>query len=169
MVKMFTLLKNPRFIIVIICLFVLFVIFNMNPYKETHKNYIKNIIKANPPTHSANRCQIYKNECLALYEKLRNPSKSLLFDPPLNKIPDNLLKEFLQDGNMKLSYQYINDLVYHKDAAGDTKNNYTQLNFKQLENADEVMKGNVRFGAYKLLWIAPLLNSYSNEIKVYKH
>lgn len=55
---------------------------------------------------------LYKRECLDLFQRLRFPNESLRFHPPTDKIPDELLAQFTQDGQMPLKrYSYINEAL----------------------------------------------------------
>lgn len=73
------------------------------------------------------RTQIeYESECLALFEKLRDPNKNLIFNPPLKEPPPELLDEFTQHGEMPITkFYYFND-VYSDSKGDESENNNNQ-------------------------------------------
>jgi hypothetical protein len=106
----------------------------------------------------------YKNECIQLFKNLNNPDPSAFYRPPLKKVPDDLLNEFTQNGEMPIkSYLYFNDV-------------YSDANKKFSENKDKITKkevdslrldsSNKRVGNYYGDWYNHhLMPKYSNYIK----
>lgn len=64
--------------------------------------------------------QTYEHECIQLYERLRNPSPSLYFNPPIKRPPSDMYDRFTQNGLMPIKkWWYINDL--YSDSKGDAR------------------------------------------------
>jgi hypothetical protein len=65
---------------------------------------------------NSNFCEFkeeYKHQCLGLFIDLNNPDQSKFYRPPLSKVPDDLLDEFTQHGEMPITnYFYFNDVYY---------------------------------------------------------
>jgi hypothetical protein len=61
------------------------------------------------------KCQEYRRSCVKLFNKLRNPNKSLIIYPPLERPPEDLMLEFTQNGDMPITkWWYINEAASSK-------------------------------------------------------
>ena len=114
-----------------------------------------------------NYCQFreeYKHQCLGLFIDLNNPDPSMFYRPPLRKVPDNLLAEFTQQGDMPITKDW-----YFNDVYSDANTNLT----KKLEiiNKNKVdyyrlNKNNTRINNYYFdMQNHRLMAKYSNSIK----
>ena len=154
---------NIRFFIFLLIFTILayfhIVKFNLN-FKITSKNASKlhkNDVKCN-----SNRLK-YKQECLDLFQELKNPDPSAFYRPPLAKPPDSLMNEFTQNGEMPIKKYWYFDDVYSD--ANQKVANSKQIIPKYLVDSFR-LKDNYRAeNQYKDRHNHLIMPKYSNYIK----
>ena len=63
-------------------------------------------------------CGDYQKQCLELFQRIRNPNASLIFNPPLERIPQDMMDDFTQNGALPLrTYTYSNE-AYNNSQSG---------------------------------------------------
>ena len=97
---------------------------------------------------TSSNCELkYKNECLKLYAELNNPDPKAFFRPPLEKIPEEMLAEFTQNGEMPVTtYWYFNNV--YTDAIDTGKKEVKEIISKQEVDSLRTNVSDTRTGHY---------------------
>ena len=144
-------------IIVIVFLFI--IIWKYNKLNSQSKLFEKLSI----PECFVYKKDAYKNECINLYKKLRNPNISLIIKPPLRIPPGDLLNEFIQNGEMPIEkYWYFNEV--YSDSSDSTSFNKQEIKLKDFSKWLNLVKDN-RPLHYDNTELQRIMKKYSNRIK----
>jgi len=121
-------------------------------------NYLSNDVKL-----ESNKCIQYRNNCLNLFKKLRYPNKTLIIRPPLKMPPDDLLNEFIQNGEMPITnYWYSNDV--YSDSNSDSKSLPVIISGKEFSGWLDLVKNNKPLN-YGNQCLQTTMTNYSDQIK----
>jgi hypothetical protein len=106
-----------------------------------------------------NKCLNYKSYCLNLFKRLVNPNKTMIYNPPMKQIPEGMLSDFTQNGDLPLtSYWYFNDI--NADIAKNES-----IDQKQFELFRDKIKNSKPLGYFDGLDFSKVLHEYKNSIE----
>jgi hypothetical protein len=94
--------------------------------------------------------EIYKENCLKLFKKLRYPNASLIFRPPLKRPPPDMMDDFEQNGDMPIKSDFYIDNTY-SDSGLDSAATYKILPIitkKEMDEYREKVKKRENLGTY---------------------
>jgi hypothetical protein len=111
----------------------------------------------------SNKCIRYKNDCINLFKKLRYPNKSLLIRPPLKIPPDDLLNEFIQNGEMPITKFWYSNEVY-SDSDSDSKASLGVISENEFSDWLDKVKQNKPLN-YGNQFLQTTMTNYSDQIK----
>jgi hypothetical protein len=107
--------------------------------------------------------QNYRQDCIALYLKLRNPDRKLIFKPPLKYIPAEMYADFTQNGLLpNKKYWYFDDA--YSDSFGNFKFWNWKIKQSRIDNYVKKIKKNEPLG-YGDKTLNELMHAYGERIR----
>lgn len=102
-------------------------------------------VKTNLNKNNTQQPSSYEQKCLRLFNRLRHPNTSLIFNPALKQPPEDMLDEFTQHGEMPITkWFYFNDV--YSDSKGDSAEKKRIITRKQIEDLLKMVRNNEPLG-----------------------
>jgi hypothetical protein len=147
-------LKNTKFLYIVL-FFGSIVLYFL--YKSTYNNIRE--------FHEINGAKKYQQECIKLFEKIRNPKNGTIFRPPLKEIPKELYNLFTQNGSMPVRrYWYFNDAYSDSVSNSNLNKNKPIVSKQELNNWRDMVKKHQPLN-YANTELQRIMFKYSKELE----
>lgn len=106
---------------------------------------------------------LYTQNCMNLFNKLRYPNQSLVIRPPLERPPDWMVQDFIQNGEMPFKGFYYYDQVY-SDADSNNKSHIVPVDMSEFFKWLKKVKANEKLN-YEDYVLNEVMHLFSSAFK----